>query len=179
MVDAAPDENSATPPPVVLERIESAAAPVLGNLLELYAHDFSEFVPLALRDSGRFDLTFGDAWWTRDDHFPFFIRLGARLAGFALVRRGSRLTASTDVMDMAEFFVIRGARRLRVGTRAAHAVFGLFPGPWEVRVRRTNEPAMKFWARTMEGWPGPSATSGPFALEGVDWNAFRIDPPRG
>ena len=179
LVDTALDDSHVTSEPVTLERIERESAPILGNLLELYAHDFSEILPLTLRESGRFDLSFGDAWWTRDDHFPFFIRVGGRLAGFALVRRGSRLTASDDVMDVAEFFVIRGVRRLGVGTRAAHAVFARFPGSWEVRVRRANAPAMKFWARALEGWLGRAATSGSLSFEGVDWNVFRIDPPRG
>jgi predicted acetyltransferase len=178
VTDAIPNDPRAAETPVVLERIDRASAPVLGQLLELYAHDFSEFVPLAPKESGRFDLPFY-AWWEKADHFPFFIRHRDRLAGFALVRRGSRVTASSDVMDVAEFFVLRGARRLGVGSRAAHAVFRLFPGPWEVRVRKANGPALAFWTRVVERWHERAATSGSFSSDGVDWNVFRIEPSGG
>jgi predicted acetyltransferase len=79
---------------------------------------------------------------------------------------------------VAEFFVVRGARRRGVGTRAAHAVFGRFPGAWEVRVRKENVAAMAFWARAMDGWAHRAVTCGPLSLEGVDWNVFRIEPTR-
>ncbi|HEY4015665.1 MAG TPA: hypothetical protein VGM06_20135 [Polyangiaceae bacterium] len=176
MNDPTSDDASETEAPVVLERIARESAPVLDNLVELYAHDFSEFIPLAIKESGRFELSFGDAWWWRDDRFPFFIRQGSALAGFALVERGSRVTSSSDMMSVAEFFVVRGARRHRVGTRAAHAVFGLFPGPWEVRVRKANVVAMAFWARALEEWPHETLRGGAFSAEGVDWNVFHVEP---
>ncbi len=162
----------ATQPRVVLEPIAKDQAPVLDNLVELYAHDFSEHVPLDLRPDGRFGVSLGDGWWTRDNYFPFFIRRDGKLSGFALVTRGSRITDSTDVMDVAEFFVIRGARGKKVGTRAAHALYAAFPGRWEMRVRRTNGLALKFWSRAIETWVGRPVTSAPFSSEGVDWDVL-------
>jgi len=165
-------------PEVILDPIAKDQAPILHNLLELYAHDFSEHVPLDLKANGRFDVDLGDRWWTDGDHFPFFVRWNGRLAGFALVRRGSRLTGASDVMDVAEFFVVRGARGKKVGTRAAHAVFAAFPGRWEIRVRRTNLPATKFWACALEKWLGRPVASVPASSGGVDWDVFRIEPSR-
>jgi predicted acetyltransferase len=164
-----------TRPPVVLEPIAKDQVPVLGNLFELYAHDFSEHMPLDLKSNGRFDVGLDDRWWTRDDHFPFFIRWNEKLSGFALVRRGSRVTGASDVMDVAEFFVVRGARGKAVGTSAAHALFTAFPGRWEIRVRRTNVSAMRFWSRALETWIGRPAASEPFSAEGVDWDALRVE----
>src|SRR5262249_44632412 len=141
--------------PAVLEPIgRDEGRPVLLSLFELYAHDFSEFVPLDLNANGRFDIAVSDRWWSRDDHFPFFLKWEGKLAGFALVRRGSRITGAYDVMDMAEFFVVRAARGKRVGTSAAHALFAAFPGTWEIRVRRANAPAARFWSRAVEAWTG-------------------------
>jgi predicted acetyltransferase len=161
-------------PLVVLEPINRAQATVLQNLVELYAHDFSEFVPLEIKSNGLFDVSFGDVWWTRDDHFPFFIRWNGKLAGFALARRGSRITNATDVMGVAEFFVLRGARGKNVGVSAAHALFTKFPGPWEIRVRQENAPARVFWSRAIEMWTGSVITSSAVSLEGVSWDVFRI-----
>jgi predicted acetyltransferase len=172
---------------VVLEPIAKDQAPVLENLFQLYAHDFSEHVPLDLAPGGRFDVVVGAEWWTRDDHFPFFIRWNGKLSGFALVRRGSRVDGAGarggegagDVMDVAEFFVVRAARKNRVGTGAAHALFTAFPGRWEIRVRRSNLSAMTFWSRVAETWVGRAVAGDPFAVEGVDWEVLRIGSPPG
>ena len=67
-------------------------------------------------------------------------------------------------MDVAEFFVVRGARRRGVGQRAARALFELFPGTWEVRVLRANERALAFWRSAVgscasfaeSSWTAPS-----------------------
>jgi predicted acetyltransferase len=159
---------------VALEPIQRERALVLQNLFELYAHDFSEHVPLPLQASGRFEISPGEVWWTRDDHFAYFIRLRGGLAGFALVRRGSRVTQASAVMDVAEFFVLRGARRTGVGTRAAHTLFQLFPGAWEVRVRRSNPAALHFWSHAIESWTaGPAALSS-MSIDNVEWNMLRF-----
>ncbi len=159
---------------VALEPIPRARATVLDNLVELYAHDFSEYVPLEIKSSGLFDVSLGDVWWTRDDHFPFFIHAGGSLAGFALARRGSRITNATDVMDVAEFFVLRGLRRKNVGATAARALFAKFPGPWEVRVQESNPPALRFWSRAVAASAGRAITSSAFTAKGVAWQAFRF-----
>lgn len=166
-------------PDVVLEPITRDSLPTLANLFELYAHDFSEHVPLRIQRSGRFEISPGDAWCTRDDHFGYLIQRGAELAGFALVRAGSRVSSTPDVMDVAEFFILRGLRRSGIGTRAAHALFGTFDRPWEVRVRRTNAAALQFWSRVAEAWARQPAASQAFRADGVDWDVLRFGPSRG
>lgn len=162
-------------PLVVLEPVARDQAFVLANLFELYVHDFSEQVPLDLQPNGRFDLPVDDRWWQGDDHFPFLLRVGGKLSGFALVRRGSRVTDEIDVMDLAEFFVVRGARAKGIGTRAAHALFAAFPGRWEIRVRKTNAAAGKFWRKVTERAAGRVAPVTAFVAKGVDWELLRLD----
>ena len=164
-------------PRVVLEPIEKERATVLRNLMEFYAHDFSEHVALELNESGRFEVTLGDEWWT-DGHYPFFIRCDQKLCGFALARRGSKFTEAADVMDVAEFFVIRGARKQGVGASAARILFGTFPGAWEIRVRQSNEAALEFWSRVVEEWSGRAVTSARVCFGGGDWNVLRIEAER-
>jgi predicted acetyltransferase len=171
-VTHAPVDN--THLPVVLDAITRESAPVLRNLFELYAYDFSEQIPLELDASGRFGVTPGELWWTRDDHFPYLIRRADKLTGFALVRRGSRVTGEPEVMDVAEFFVLRGARGAGVGKIAAHALFDAFPGTWEVRVRRSNVAALRFWSRAAEAWVKQPVTSQPAFIEGADWDVLRF-----
>lgn len=159
---------------VALEPVTRDSASTLGNLFELYAYDFSEHMPLRIKATGRFELTPGDVWWTRDDHFAYFIKLRGELAGFALLRAGSRVTNAPEVMDVAEFFVLRSIRGKGVGRLAVHALFRAFPGAWEVRVRRTNVAAMRFWSRVAESWVRQPVSSSPFSVEGIDWDLLRF-----
>ncbi len=159
---------------IVLEPLTRDSESILDNLFELYAYDFSEHTPLQLEASGRFEVTPGDAWYTREDHFGYLIEVGGKLAGFALVRTGSRVTGQSDVMDVAEFFVLRGMRGRGTGKSAANALFGAFPGTWEVRVRRTNIGALAFWSRAVAAWVQHPVASQPWCSEGVDWDVLRF-----
>lgn len=159
---------------VILEPITSENASVLNNLFELYAYEFSEQLPLQIKASGRFEITPGDAWWTREDHFGYLIKAGIELAGFALFRTGSRVTGMPDVMDVAEFFVLRGIRRRGIGMSAVHALFSTFPRTWEIRVRRTNVAALEFWSRAVEGWVRQRVASSPLRIDGVDWDVLSL-----
>jgi hypothetical protein len=68
------------------------------------------------------------------------------------------------VKDVAEFFVIRGARRRGVGSCAAESLWSAFPGRWEVRVRRANSGGLAFWSRQLGG----AADGGrPFPFRGL------------
>lgn len=164
---------------VIVEPLTRDTKSILDNLFELYAYDFSEHTPLQLEASGRFEVTPGAAWWTRHDHFGYLIKVGAQLAGFALVRTGSRVTSRADVMDVAEFFVPRGMRGRGIGRSAAHALFRAFPGTWEVRVRRTNVGALAFWSRTIAAWVRHPVASEPFHSEGVDWDVLQFVASNG
>lgn len=163
---------------ITLVPIERARAFVLENLFELYAHDFSEQLPLELAASGRFEVPIDERWWSADDHFPFFVHAADKLVGFALVRRGSRVTQERDVMDVAEFFVVRGARRRGVGQAAAHALFARFAGRWEIRVRLTNTAANGFWRTTCRAWLGHEPALTPFSAKGVEWQRLSLDTAR-
>jgi predicted acetyltransferase len=165
--------NDASASRVVLEPITKEQAGVLQNLAELYAHDFSEHVPLDLKPTGRFEVNLGERWWS-DGHHAFFIRCDEKLCGFVLVQRGSKFTGAPDVMDVAEFFVIRGARRRKIGVTVAHHLFTAFPGAWEIRVRRSNAAALEFWSRAVQEWVGRPIASVSVAFEGVDWALFRV-----
>lgn len=160
---------------VTLDAVPREQAPVLESLFELYAYDFSEHVPLELKSNGRFDVPIADEWWTDEGRFPFFVRSDGKLCGFALVKRGSRVSGATDVMDVAEFFVLRGLRRKRIGERAARALFERFPGKWEMRVRRTNLAANQFWSRVVQSWSGRPAERAAYTADGVEWDVLRIE----
>ena len=152
--------------------------PVLANLLELYAHDFSEFIDLKLGPEGRFGYEHLPSYWREPGRHPFLVKAGGHLAGFALVRRGSEVSDDADVWDVAEFFVVRGFRRLGVGTKAAHAVWRMFPGRWEVRVMNRNRKAKEFWARAVKDFVGEAVEPARFGTGEQDWCVFSFESGR-
>lgn len=128
--------------------------PILANLLELYAHDFSEFHGVELREDGRFGYQQLPLYWIEPGRHPFLVRVEGKLAGLVLVNRGSKVSSDETVWDMAEFFVARAYRRRGVGTRVAQHVWSRFPGLWEVRVMESNQSALPFWERGISTFLG-------------------------
>ena len=142
--------------PVTVEVLPADAdqAPIIANLFQLYAHDFSEFADVPIGPDGRFAYPPLPLYWREPHRFPFLIKAGGELAGFALVQRGSQLTGAADVWDVAEFFVLRAWRRHGVGARAADALWRRMPGLWEVRVGERNTGAQGFWQRAVQQHTG-------------------------
>lgn len=134
---------------VVVSPAARAEEPCLRALFELYVYDFSELLGLDLGDDGRFVVPSLAAYWEDARRHAFLVRVDGKLAGFALVARGSRLGDDPDAYDMAEFFVVRRYRRRGVGERAAADIFARFPGRWEVRQRPQNTAATAFWRRVI------------------------------
>ncbi len=127
----------------------------LESLLELYLHDFSEFIDLGIGEDGRFGYDYLEEYWKPGSGLrAFLIHADGGLAGFALLQTGSEITADPDVLDVAEFFVLRGFRRRGVGLAAAHLLFHAFEGRWEVRVLESNAGAQRFWPKAVSAFTG-------------------------
>lgn len=154
-------------------------SPILANLLELYAHDFSAFHAIELGADGRFGYASLPLYWSEPDRHPFLVRIDRKLAGFAFVKRGSEISGNENVWDMAEFFVARGYRRRGVGTQIAHDVWKRFPGSWEVRVMQTNVAAFKFWAHAIAAFTGARIHSVGVEKHGEHWTLFAFESPVG
>jgi predicted acetyltransferase len=164
-------------PPAHLEVIEAAPAqaPILANLLELYAHDFSEFHDVAPGPDGRFGYPRLPLYWSEPGRHPFLVRIDHNPAGFVLVKRGSDLTGNQAAYDITEFFVMRRYRRRGMGTRIAHEVWKRFPGPWEVRVMPSNTSACQFWARAIAAFTGEQTQPVRLHKGNDDWHLFRFE----
>ncbi len=135
---------------VHLECVAIADKPVLANLMQLYRHDGSEFGDDHIDPRGRFSAgAYFDAYWVEPERTPYFIRHAARLAGFALVRG-----LGPGQWSIAEFFVVRGARRRGIGRCAAFWIFDSQPGQWSVAQEENNRSAQRFWRRVVAEYTG-------------------------
>jgi len=150
---------------------------LLSNLLELYIHDMSDFFPnLELGPDGRFGYSRLPLYWS-DAHrrFAFVIRYGGRPAGFALATIGSPASTDPDVLDVAEFFVIRQHRRFGVGRAAAFLLWNLLPGKWIVRVAEKNAGAIAFWRDVITDYSRGTATESDFPNRPQAWRVFSFE----
>ena len=147
----------------------------MANLFELYAHDFSEFHDIEIRDDGRFGFEKLSLFWSEPNRHALLLRYGQKLAGFALVKKGSEITKRENVWDMAQFFVLRRYRRYGVGTEAARQIWSRFPGHWEIRVMESNKVACHFWAHAVKIVLGEEITPIRVEIAGRDWYVFSFD----
>jgi len=161
---------------VVLDVATPRDVAVLADLLELYAHELSKVFALEPGADGRFGYEKLPLYWSEPERrFPFLIRYGSRVGGFALTTRGSPASDDPDDFDVAEFFVVRRYRRCGVGRRAACLLFDRFPARWIVRVAEGNDTGCQFWACVITQY-----TSGRFVIttrpgSPSAWRVFSFD----
>ncbi|NMM33454.1 MAG: GNAT family N-acetyltransferase [Phycicoccus sp.] len=124
---------------VTVERATESAKPLVRRLLELNAHDFSEFDGRDVSEHGEFGYRYLDHYWTEpEDRQALLIRCNNAIAGVALVRRGAP-------HQVAEFFILRKFRRRGVGLQAAREALRTWPGQWETHEVPNNDGAVSFW----------------------------------
>jgi len=84
--------------------------PILANLLEFYAHAFSEFHDLELGAHGRFGYSSLSLYWAEPGRYPFLVRVDGKLAGLVLVKRGRKSLAmrTSGMLGSFLFFVDTG-----------------------------------------------------------------------
>lgn len=121
--------------------------PIVPRLWQLYRHDMSEFRGSLPDARGRYTEGHMPEYLTPrpdPDRLAYLIRWSGAPVGFVFVRGRTGL-----VRMIAEFFVVRAARRQGVGEAAARAAFGAHPGPWEVAFQEENPSAARLWRRVV------------------------------
>ena len=125
-----------------LRLVSDADRPVLERLWQLYSHDMSEVrgtLPSAagVFKAGRLPTYFGDP-----DRCGYVLVYHRAPVGFAFV---TGLSGGTKTIG--DFFVVRSARRRRLGYDAASELLARHPGRWEIGFQAENSGAPEFWRR--------------------------------
>lgn len=165
------------PAGVELVRALADQQPVLANLLELYAHDFSEFTDLRLGPDGRFGYPGLSRFLEREDRFAFLVKVEGHLGGMVMIARGSVVSGDPEVWDVAEFFIARRYRKRGIGAAVAHEVWRRFPGRWEVRVLEANVPARAFWRSAVSSFARSGTAGEVCEWRGKRWEMFSFISP--
>ena len=136
--------------------------PLIANLIQLYLHDMTEFMPFPVGPDGRYAYDFLDRFW----RFPYLIMSNDEIAGFALVIDECPLTGRSPCWFMAEFFVLKAYRGKHTGRSAVQLALQAHPGQWHIAVPHANGAAQGFWSKTLE--PHRPA-SRDIHFDGDDW----------
>jgi predicted acetyltransferase len=139
---------------ITLRPATLADKPVVANLIQLYLHDMTEFMPFPVQPDGRFQYDFLDRFW----RYPYFIMKGEEIAGFALVVDECPLTGRALCWFMAEFFVLKAYRGQGAGRAAFDLARAAHPGPWHIAVPVANRAAQAFWLKAIGGNVPPPRT---------------------
>ncbi len=167
------------PPRIELVRATPEQQPTVANFMELYAHDFSEFLPIEPGPDGRFGYKDLDLYWSDPDRTPFLVRVNGGWAGFVLIRQERVAEGSKPVWDVAEFFVLRAWRRQSVGTVVAHQLWQRHPGQWQVRVMEVNAAGCRFWENAVRTFAGDGVRLDSCERGGVKWRIFTFESKPG
>ncbi|CAK7026279.1 GNAT family N-acetyltransferase [Tissierella sp. P1] len=123
---------------------------IVGNLMQFYFYDFSEFVKCDVEDNGLYRAyEYLDDYWNEENHrFPYLVKQDGKYIGFVLVRLIE--SEEENYFSIAEFFIMKKYRRKGIGQAVANKIFDLHRGQWEVFQIETNKPAQAFWHKTID-----------------------------
>jgi predicted acetyltransferase len=149
--------------------------PILANLLELYAYDFTEFCDFDIGDNGFYGYQYLPLYWIEPTRFPYLIYVNQKIAGFVLVQKGSPLSDDSNVWDIAEFFVMKRYKKQGIGTSAACKIWKQFKGQWQVRVLESNPIACLFWLQAIKKFTGKLPTQTSQLIKKEDWIIYSFE----
>lgn len=116
--------------------------PIVERLWQLYSHDMSEVRGTLPSAEGAYKAGRLPTYFGTPDACGYLIVYRDAPAGFAFVQG-----LSGETRAMGDFFVVRAARRRRVGYDVAREVLRRHPGPWEIGFQAENRGAPEFWRR--------------------------------
>lgn len=149
--------------------------PILANLLELYAYDFTEFCDFDIGDNGFYGYEYLPLYWTESNRYPYLIYVDKKIAGFVLVQKGSPISDEPTIWDISEFFIMKKYKRHGIGTAAALKVWEQFKGSWQVRVLVNNQIACSFWLQAIKKFILMEPAKAEVTIKGDDWTIYTFE----
>lgn len=149
--------------------------PIVANLLELYAYDFTEFFDFDIGANGFYGYEWLPLYWTEPTRFPYLIYVDGKLAGLVLIQKGSPISDDKEVYDVSEFFIMKKYKRKKIGTRVAFKIWEMFKGHWQVRVLVENKIACSFWLNTIEKFTAKKISGIEKKIKDDIWMVYRFE----
>ena len=145
---------------ISLELIKIEEKEILKNLSELYIYELSQYNPIEVNDLGLYEsLDDLDLYWIEKNRNPYFIKVDNKLAGFILVYDGRQIDEIESNYAIDDFFIMYKYKRQGIGKYCVNYIFDKFKGKWQIWFHPKNEPAKKFWTKTIDEY-----TNGKFEI---------------
>lgn len=122
---------------------------VVERLWQLYSHDMSEVRGTLPNEEGLYKAGRLPTYFDDSDRCGYLISHDGAPAGFAFVQG-----LSNEPRMIGDFFVVRAARRRRIGYDVARELLERHPGRWEIGFQERNAGAPEFWRRVVSGAVG-------------------------
>jgi len=129
---------------MTIEAIPESDKTILWHDLQEYIGELSVFDPSVRVVDGVYGYSYFDDYWRDNDRYPFWLRVGGQIAGFALLRR-----TQEGPMEMAEFYVRPAFRRTGVGLECARELIARFSGHWIISQYSASKGAVAFWHKVI------------------------------
>lgn len=159
---------------IEIRRATAGQKPILANLLELYTYDFTEFWDFDIGDNGFYGYEKLSLYWTNSNYVPYLIYVENKLAGFALIQKGSPISENTKVWDVSEFFILKKYKNRGIGTAAILKVWEQHKGSWQVRVLVENQRACSFWLQAIKKFIQEEPIITDLKIKEEDWIIYNL-----
>lgn len=139
---------------ICLQKVGSNEREVLFRLLQYSLFEESATDQNSMGEDGLFSYPWFDCYFTEKEREAYFIREAGtgKLLGFVMIN--TCLQRTTNGHSIAEFMVLPGYRRRKIGMRAAVQCFEMHPGVWEVSPADGSEGAFQFWKNVIGEYAG-------------------------
>lgn len=128
---------------------------IVSQLCELYTYEMTDLADFDINENGYFGYKGLSSFWKSENKYAYLIYVNKKLAGFALIQKGSPIDKmDTEIWDVVEFFIMRKYRRKGVGEFVAKNLWSSTNGSWQVRVWDNNISAHAFWDKTIRSYVG-------------------------
>lgn len=124
---------------------------ILGNLLEKYTYELSQYDHTLFDSNGLYGYPYLDSYWQEEGRFAYFIDAGQNLAGFALINRHPACSRPID-WAVAEFFVACPYRRQGIASAAMEQLFQMHKGYWHIQYHPENTAGAAFWQKISKAY---------------------------
>ncbi len=149
--------------------------PILANLLELYAYDFTEYFKFDIGDNGFYGYEDLPLFWSDPHRHPYLIYVKNKIAGLVMVQEGSPISDDRETWDIAEFFIMKKYKKQGIGTAVAHQIWNSFNGRWQVRVLVENTIATAFWSQAITKFIGREPDKIVRHIKKDDWTIYQFE----
>jgi predicted acetyltransferase len=136
---------------ILIESVSLLEKEVLGNLMEKYGYEFSQYESTDVDNNGLYGYKDLEKYITKENGDAYFIKVNDKLAGFVMVN--DHMDTHIEVKySIEEFFVMYKYKKLGIGTYVIKYIFNKYKGKWQITYAQKNKPANNFWNKIVKNY---------------------------